>query len=1014
MVYRTRRVAAIERESTTSSSDSRSESGTSVEHTEDPVPPSVLETSQPSVPHPTSDGHHFPEHQWASKGYCCFCRKTVTRVLTHMNSRHEELVTPAIASIYNWDACACGAVCKKIKIHWGQHCPLPPGQRRLITDEAALDENDGNEVNRELEMQVTMRRRSGISLLYDVLKNDEASENEIYEAYEVLAELPSFRKIFKPAEISLINECVTRISQRYLQYAKDCDLFRLHCIMKVGCAPFMIKGRLGKMRTRLRKFPKLDDEECFKRALNDYKLRLQGIIDGPNAEQLIHSKLEKGQPGSAFKILRDSHGIAPASQETIDKLNVLHPSEQEHLWNINRGRNEPKISFSKVSEVMRSISRETTGGPSGLDGSFLNAVRFNESFQALLWKMTRQIANGTQSLPRLLLSSRLIPLRKNSAGDIRPIAVGEIIFRTCCRVIMKASKFELLRNQFGVRSKNGVEPLIHLARLRCEREALVSVDIKNAFNSIRRDFVYGAVADRAPELIKCFSWAYGRKSPLFVEGKHSLDSSSGVRQGDPLAPLYFSLGYAKILADIEQNLRENGLERDMSVMSYLDDTYLFSRAEDKERVLGITLDVFRRFEASSGLRIRSDKTWSCDPSDFRANGITLLGAHIGGKQDDFIDEKAEEFDGICSKLKNLNAQDCMLLLRMCGIPQVNHLLRTVEPHQTCWDRFDSSIKSTVLYYLRRFEIENVNEDLLMLPIRHGGLGLPFPSMISKAALEASQSESYSMLEKRERNLILPTVDDTRPQKVRVREIHKESQARLEGMLTDFQLRRFVDNSSQGGSLFLQAYPSEPNSTFSDAEFSSALAYRLLNEIHVCRKCDNIVEEGHDQSCRSLYSLRVRRHELVKKGLGKILSEAGAEVQLEVFARNNDGRRCDVLASGQLVGGNVAIDVSGTAIHGADMASSFGNGCKKSQRELNSIIEARVARKVRENCDLDYGGVFLPFIFSVGGTLNGEAIEFLKKWRKVSPRSCRRFKFYLSCILAKMRAQMWMKCRLAPY
>ena len=98
---------------------------------------------------------------------------------------------------------------------------------------------------------------------------------------------------------------------------------------------------------------------------------------------------------------------------------------------------------------------------------------------------------------------------------------------------MRSANFDLLNSQFGVRSSNGVEPLIHLARERCAKEAILSVDLKNAFNSIKRSFIRDQVEERAPALVNCFSWAYGRSSMLFVEGSHLIDSTSGVKQGDP-------------------------------------------------------------------------------------------------------------------------------------------------------------------------------------------------------------------------------------------------------------------------------------------------------------------------------------------------------------------------------------------------------------------------------------------------------------------------------------------------
>ena len=173
---------------------------------------------------------------------------------------------------------------------------------------------------------------------------------------------------------------------------------------------------------------------------------------------------------------------------------------------------------------------------------------------------------------------------------------------------MRCASFHLLPSQLGVRSQNGVEPLIHLSRVRLEKLSILSVDLKNAFNSIRRDFIYIAIKNQAPELLKPFIWAYRKRSKLFINGKHQLDSSSGVKQGDPLAPLYFSLGYSLIIKELENQLRNSGVTETMPVMSYLDDTYIFSKPEDQQKVHEDVVEVFDRFSEESGLFLKPEKT----------------------------------------------------------------------------------------------------------------------------------------------------------------------------------------------------------------------------------------------------------------------------------------------------------------------------------------------------------------------------------------------------------------------
>jgi hypothetical protein len=71
----------------------------------------------------------------------------------------------------------------------------------------------------------------------------------------------------------------------------------------------------------------------------------------------------------------------------------------------------------------------------------------------------------------------------------------------------------------------------------------VQVDWQNAFNTLRRDRMLDAVAQRCPALLPLAAWAYRRHSHLLVHQSPGtvVSSQSGVRQGDPLGPLLFAL-----------------------------------------------------------------------------------------------------------------------------------------------------------------------------------------------------------------------------------------------------------------------------------------------------------------------------------------------------------------------------------------------------------------------------------------------------------------------------------------
>ena len=156
------------------------------------------------------------------------------------------------------------------------------------------------------------------------------------------------------------------------------------------------------------------------------------------------------------------------------------------------------------------------------------------------------------ALPRYatLLDFALIGLQKPDGG-LCPIANGEVWYRvaTLCALEACAGAGGALKPlQLGVGVSGGVEAAGHIllsALAQDDHVMALLLDVENAFNSVDQAAVFAVVRDRILQLLTFVQWAYGVPTILHVAGAPSHDKSiqsqTGVRQGDPLGMLLFAV-----------------------------------------------------------------------------------------------------------------------------------------------------------------------------------------------------------------------------------------------------------------------------------------------------------------------------------------------------------------------------------------------------------------------------------------------------------------------------------------
>ena len=599
----------------------------------------------------------------------------------------------------------------------------------------------------------------------------------------------------------------------------------------------------------------------------------------------------------------------------------------------------PAHSEAEVLQAIASFPPGTAGGIDGIRPAHLTDLvgPKNGESGAILRRALTRLANviiraqTPDFISNTLFGAVLCAIKKGES-DVRPIAVGvtyrRLAVKTALRPLADILGQQLAPVQLGFGSRGGCEAAVHAARTFYRNlksgEVIVKLDMKNAFNSLRRDHFLNVIKTRTPSLYPVLHRAYKSPTPLFF-GEFQLPSATGIQQGDPAGPALFSLAVDEISRAILSPLN----------IWYLDDVTMGGPSEtvrqDLQSVIPLLSDI--------GLELNRTKCEliSLPETDVRPvtsvlaeyklippEEATLLGAPLSPEAATVCAEgKLKDFTLSAQRIRDVEPHAAFFLLKnSLWLPKLLYILRSSPAYaeaDTVLQRLDASLRETLSATVN-VSFRQESWEQAVLPVRHGGLGFRMTSAVALPAYLASLHASADLVKRilpdslfphfageataalnywSTTNPDVPAPDET--MRCAQREwddaLCSHRKDALMGRVNQEDRARILAAASIGAGAWLDAVPSSSFGTLLDREtLRISVGLRVgadLCQPHSC-KCGVVVDKKglHTLSCR--YSAgRIARHAAVNDVVKRALVGCGIPSTLEPTGINRgDGKRPD--------------------------------------------------------------------------------------------------------------------------